>query len=54
MRRLLRGQMRRTMSSNVTKVRVGCKIRRGAQDEVVGVGEAFSCSLEPDRKKNMN
>ena len=35
-------------SRQVTKARVGCKMGRGAPDELEGVGEAFSCSLEPE------
>ena len=36
---------------NVTKARAGWKRGRGAPDELEGVGEAFSCSLEPAHKK---
>ena len=38
-------------SRNVRKLRAGCKIRREAPDELEGVGEAFSCSLEPGPNK---
>ena len=49
LRKVVLGQMMR--GRHVTKVRAGCKMGRGAPDELEGVGEAFSCSLEPAHKK---
>ena len=49
LRKVVLGQIMR--GRHVTKVRAGCKMGRGAPDELEGVGEAFSCSLEPAHKK---